>query len=157
MGFFRGPLGKSLSELTVGEKATFTHAVTRQEVLVYMGVSGDMNPLYTDSAYAGRTRYERPIIPANLLAGMAFGAVAQLLPGRGAVARAHQYRMVNTAEVEQELTVRLEVVELRPAERAAVIRYSIANPAGQPVLSGELVVEPPAPLKPILQHAYDNF
>ncbi|MCL5046923.1 MAG: ROK family protein, partial [Actinobacteria bacterium] len=39
-------------------------------VLLYMGVSGDLNPLYTSRNYAGRTHYESPIVPVNLVAGI---------------------------------------------------------------------------------------
>lgn len=157
MGFFRDTLGKSYDELSAGQKASFSRRVTKQDVLQYMGLSGDLNPLYADSAYAGRTRYEQIIVPANMLAGFAMGAVATVLPGLGSLTHSHCYRLVNPAHVGDELVAVLEVVELKPEKRHVVIHYRFHNQEGKEILSGELEVEPPDRLKPILHHAYENF
>lgn len=156
MGFLRGPLGKEARELKVGEKATYRRVVGRTELLTYMGVSGDLNPLYTDSAYAGRTRWGRPVLPPPLLASAAGAAVSQVLPGRGTMVIAHQYKMLAPVQVESELTVHLEVAEIREQTGQVLMRYEMTV-EGQRVLEGELLVEPPHPLKPILDHAYENF
>ncbi|HYF92073.1 MAG TPA: MaoC/PaaZ C-terminal domain-containing protein [Symbiobacteriaceae bacterium] len=157
MGFFRDELGKTYDELSVGQKASFRRLVTKQDVLQYMGLSGDLNPLYADSAYAGRTKYDRPIVPANMLAGFAQGAVANVMPGLGSLTHMHTYRLVNPAVVGDEVTAEMEIVEMKAQSRHVVIRYKQVNQDGKVLLEGELEVEPPAKLKPILHHAYENF
>lgn len=157
MGFFRDELGKTYDELSVGLKATFSRRVTKQDVLQYMGLSGDINPLYADSAYAGRTKYERTIVPANMLAGFAMGAVANVLPGLGSLTHSHSYRLITPPRVGDEITAEMEIVEMKPEQREVVIRYTLRDQANQEVLVGEMVVEPPDRLRPILHHAYENF
>ncbi len=157
MGFFRDKLGKTFDELSVGQKASFSRTVTRQDVLQYMSLSGDLNPLYADSAYAGRTRYERTIVPANLLAGFAMSAVATVLPGLGSLTHAHSYRLIHPPSVGDQVTAEMEIVEMNPANRTVVIRYQIHDQNGTELLQGEMTVEPPDQLKPILHHAYENF
>lgn len=157
MGFFRDELGKTFEELSVGQKASFKRSITKQDVLGYMGLSGDLNPLYADSAYASRTKYDRTICPANMLAGFAMGAVANVLPGLGSLTHAHTYRLHYPAVLGDEMTVDMEIVELKPEVRHVVIRYRQENQNGKLILEGELEVEPPARLKPILHHAYENF
>lgn len=157
MGFFRDELGKTYDELSVGLKASSRRRVTKQDVLQYMGLSGDLNPLYADSAYAGRTRYDRPIVPANMLAGFAMGAVANVMPGLGSLTHSHTYRLVNCAVVGDEVTAEMEIVDVKPQQRHVVIRYKQINQDGKLLLEGEMEVEPPAKLKPILHHAYENF
>ena len=157
MGFFRDELGKTYDELSVGQKASFQRRVTKQDVLQYMGLSGDLNPLYADSAYAGRTKYDRPIVPANMLAGFAMGAVANVMPGLGSLTHAHTYRLHQPAVVGDEVTAEMEIIELKPQNRHVVIRYTQHNQQGRLLLEGEMEVEPPAKLKPILHHAYENF
>ena len=150
-------LGKHLDELKVGDQATYTQRVEEQHVLLYMGVSGDTNPLYIDRHYAGRTRYERPIVPANLVAGFVAGAVSNALPGRGSITLAHTYRLVVPARVGDELTAHLEVLAIRPKEGEAILSSRVTNQAGSVILEGELVVQPPPRLTPILNHMYDNL
>jgi len=157
MGFFRDKTGKTYDELAIGEKAIFARRVTKQDVLQYMGLSGDLNPLYADSAYAGRTRYDRPIVPANMLAGFAMGAVATALPGLGSLTHSHTYRLIRPAHVGDEIRAEMEIVEMKADRRHVVIRYKLQDQDGRDVLSGEMEVEPPAVLKPILHHAYENF
>ncbi len=157
MGFFRDELGQTFDELHVGQKAAFTRRATKQDVLQYMGLSGDLNPLYADSAFAGRTQYEHPIVPANMLAGFAFGAVANVLPGLGSLTHSHSYRMLRPAHVGDEITAEMEIVEMNPGLRRVVIRYRLLDQDGQEHLVGEMEVEPPPKLKPIMHHAYENF
>lgn len=157
MGFFRDELGKTFDELTTGQKASFSRRVTKHDVLQYMGLSGDLNPLYADSAYAGRTKYDRTIVPANMLAGFAMGAVANVLPGLGSLTHSHTYRLINPPRVGDDITAEMEIVEMKPENRRVIIRYQLHDQDGRPVLTGEMEVEPPEKLKPILHHAYENF
>lgn len=157
MGFFRDELGKTYEELSVGLKASFKRRCTKQDVLQYMGLSGDLNPLYADSAYAGRTKYDRPIVPANMLAGFAMGAVANVMPGLGSLTHAHTYRLIHPPVVGDEVTAEMEIVEMNPQTHRVKIHYKQVNQDGKLLLEGEMEVEPPAKLKPILHHAYENF
>lgn len=157
MGFFRAELGRTYEELSIGQKASFSRRITKQDVLQYMGLSGDLNPLYADSIYAGRTPYGHPIVPANMLAGFVMGAVATVLPGLGSLTYAHTYRFLSPARVGDLITAEMEIVDLKPAERRAVIRYRLLDEEAHERLVGEIEVEPPAALGPILPHAYENF
>lgn len=152
-----GHLGKRFDELQVGDKGSNTVRVTEQDVLLYMGVSGDLNPLYNDTTYAGRTKYERPVVPVNLIAGLVAGAISRELPGRGTVTISHHYRMVQPAHCGDELTVSIQVVELRDRREEAVLRTEVTNVKGETIVVGELVVEPPPKLKQLQQHVYESF
>ncbi|MFZ5813807.1 MAG: MaoC/PaaZ C-terminal domain-containing protein [Bacillota bacterium] len=157
MTFFRDELGKTYDELAVGQKATLSRRVTKQDVLQYMSLSGDLNPLYGDSAYAGRTKYEHPIVPANMLAGFAMGAVASACPGLGSLTYSHSYRLVRPPRVGDEVTVEMEIVALKPESQHVIIDYVMHDQDGRELLSGTMEVEPPQKLKPILHHEYESF
>jgi 3-hydroxybutyryl-CoA dehydratase len=157
MGFFRNELGRTYDELNVGDRATVSRPVTKADVLQYMGLSGDLNPLYADSAYAGRTKYERLIVPANMLAGFAMGAVANVLPGLGSLTHAHTYRLLHSPQVGDQISAEMEITEMWPDTRRVIIRYRLQDQEGRDVLTGEMEVEPPEQLRPIMHHAYENF
>jgi 3-hydroxybutyryl-CoA dehydratase len=120
-------------------------------------LTGDLNPLYADSAYAGRTKHERPIVPANMLAGFVMGAVANVLPGLGSLTHAHTYRLLHLPQVGDQITGEMAIAEMWPDRRRVIIRYQLQDQEGREVLAGELEVEPPEQLRPILHHAYENF
>ncbi|MFZ5823036.1 MAG: MaoC/PaaZ C-terminal domain-containing protein [Bacillota bacterium] len=157
MTFFRDELGKTYDELAVGQKANFSRRVTKQDVLQYMSLSGDLNPLYGDAAYAGRTKYEHTIVPANMLAGFAMGAVATVMPGLGSLTYAHSYRLTAPPRVGDEVTVEMEIVALKPERQHVIIDYVMHDQTGRELQSGTMEVEPPQKLKPILHHDYESF
>lgn len=157
MTFFRGELGKTFEELSQGEKAVFSRQVTKQDVLQYMSLSGDLNPLYGDAAYAARTRYQTMVVPANMLAGFVMGAVATVLPGLGSLTHSHSYRLVKPPRVGDLVTAEMEVVSLRPQQRLVEIQYRLVDQHGAELLVGEMVVEPPQPLQPMVVHEYESF
>lgn len=157
MTFFRDELGKTYEELSIGLKAAFARRVTKQDVLQYMSLSGDLNPLYGDGAYAGRTRYQHPIVPANMLAGFAMGAVATVLPGLGSLTYAHSYQLARPPRVGDEVTVEMEIVALKPESQHVIIDYVMHDQQGQELQRGTMEVEPPQRLKPILHHDYESF
>lgn len=157
MTFFRDELGKTFDELAVGQKATFTRRVTKQDVLQYMSLSGDLNPLYGDGSYAGRTRYEHPIVPANMLAGFAMGAVATVLPGLGSLTYSHSYKLSRPPRVGDDVTAEMEIVALKPDLQHVIIDYTMHDQEGRELLTGTMEVEPPQKLKPILHHDYESF
>src|SRR5690606_19003357 len=72
-----------LSDLTIGQRAAITRRITPREVLLYMGATGDLNPIYLDRNYAARTPLGEPVVPAVLLSGYVFALLTQRLPGPG--------------------------------------------------------------------------
>lgn len=157
MSFFRDELGMSFDRLSIGQKATFSRRVTKQDVLQYMSLSGDLNPLYGDATYAGRTTYGHPIVPANMLAGFAMGAVASVLPGLGSLTHAHSYRLAHAPQIGDEITVEMEIVALKPDEQRVVMEYTMRDQTGRELQQGSMEVEPPQRLKPVLRHEYESF
>lgn len=157
MTFFRGELGKGFEQLSVGDQAAFSRQVTKQDVLQYMSLSGDLNPLYGDEIYAGRTTYGHPIVPANMLAGFAMGAVATVLPGLGSLTHGHSYQLAHPPQVGDEVTIQMEIVALKPVEQRVIIEYQMRDQHGQELQRGSMEVEPPQRLKPTLNHEYESF
>lgn len=157
MSLFRTEIGRTIAELTVGERASFSRTITKQDVLQYMSLAGDLNPLYVDTHWAGRTKWESPIVPANMLAGFAMGAVASVLPGPGSLTIAHHYRLLKAPRVGDQITAEMAITEIRASQNQVVIQYRQVDQTGQMVLEGELTVEPPEAPRPIVPHAYETF
>ncbi|HLO02479.1 MAG TPA: MaoC family dehydratase N-terminal domain-containing protein [Symbiobacteriaceae bacterium] len=157
MSLFRTEIGRTIAELTVGERASFTRTITKQDVLQYMSLAGDLNPLYVDTHWAGRTKWESPIVPANMLAGFAMGAVASALPGPGSLTLAHSYRLLKAPRVGDQITAEMAITEIRAPQNQVVLQYRQVDQTGQAVLEGELTVEPPEAPRPIVPHAYETF
>jgi 3-hydroxybutyryl-CoA dehydratase len=71
--------------LTVGTVATFSKAVTQEDIDLFARVTGDTNPLHSDATYAARTRFKSPIAHGMFGAGVISAALGTKLAPQSVV------------------------------------------------------------------------
>ena len=62
-------LGRKIEEISVGEKLKLTEKIEDKDLLLYLGLTNDGNPLYIQHDFASQTSYEKPIVPTIMLTG----------------------------------------------------------------------------------------
>ena len=146
-----------LQELSIGQQAAMTRRITPREVLLCMGATGDLNPIYLDRNYAARTPLGEPVVPAVLLAGYVFSLLTQRLPGPGTVSVSQTFHFLQPVRIGDTVTVTAEVVALDHVRGRVRLRISARNQRGQEVLSGDAEVLPPHDLRPVLSEAFEGY
>src|SRR5690606_7057773 len=146
-----------LQELTIGQRAAITRKATAREVLLYMGATGDLNPIYLDRNYAARTPLGEPVVPAVLLAGYVFALLTQRLPGPGTVSLSQSLLFLHPVRIGDTVTVTAEVTAIDKARGRVRLRLVARNQRGQEVLSGDAEVLPPHDLRPVLSEAFEDY
>ncbi len=71
-------IGRLISDISVGEKLVLTEAIEDKDLLLYLGLTNDANPLYIQHDYASQTPLKRPIVPAIMLTGMITSAISNI-------------------------------------------------------------------------------
>lgn len=61
---------KHWDDIHVGDQETFTKTMTQTDMILWVGLTGDMNPVHIDKEYAATTRFKDVIIPGLLVAGL---------------------------------------------------------------------------------------
>jgi len=61
-------VGRSISELEVGQTATFTRAFSEEDVKKFADLTWDHNPYHTVPAFAAKGRFKKPIVHGLLVA-----------------------------------------------------------------------------------------
>ncbi len=136
-------LGKTVDELAVGDRAAITKIVTDADIHLYMGITGDINPLYVDESYAAGTRYRGRIAPGTLTAGLVVAVISTKLPGPGTILEHQEFRFTAPVRPGDAITAFVEVVEVLPSRGRARLRTLCKNQDGTSVLEGETIVLPP--------------
>ena len=77
--------GPNEAGVSVGDEATFERTVLQEHVDQYAAVTGDMNPLHFDKAYAESTVFGHLITHGGIQSGALNALVAMKLPGPGSV------------------------------------------------------------------------
>ena len=61
---------KHWDDINVGDVETFTKTLTQTDMTLWVGLTGDMNPVHIDKEYAATTRFKDVIIPGLMVAGL---------------------------------------------------------------------------------------
>ncbi|WP_040207678.1 MaoC/PaaZ C-terminal domain-containing protein [Neobacillus jeddahensis] len=150
-------LGRRIEEITVGEKLSLTEKIEDKDLLLYLGLTDDANPLYIQHDYASQTPFEKPIVPSIMLTGMITSAISKYLPGPGSHVISHDLEFLKPVYHYANIEFLLEVIEVLNAEHVIVIKVVGKNEKNESVIHGKIKVCPPHRLEDIHGKALDNF
>ena len=136
--------GRNINELVVGEKLTITEKIEDKDLLLYLGLTNDNNPLYIQHDFASKTIYEKPIVPPIMLMGIITAAISKYLPGPGAYITKQNISFPAPAYHYSTLKFTFEVIEIDVDENEVVISVTAKNEQNNTVLAGTFYVNPPA-------------
>jgi acyl dehydratase len=71
--------------IAVGQRASRCLTLTAEHVHKFAEISGDLNPLHFDAAFAARTKFGRLVVQGGLTTGLLHALVAMDMPGPGTV------------------------------------------------------------------------
>ncbi len=141
------PRGKKFDEFEVGaEFSTASRTVTETDVVMFMYLSGDFNPLHNNEEYMKGTQFKTRIAQGTLSLIIAQGLANQLGIFEGTTIAVLSKTMRFTAPVffGDTLTLRLKVLKKKETQKAdrGVITFetSVLNHNNIPVLEGEWVI-----------------
>jgi acyl dehydratase len=135
-------IGKTIAELTPGDRAELTRVVGPGDVASFVEAVGDFNPVHSDPAYAAATPFKVPITPGIYTAGLISAVIGTQLPGPGAIYLSQSLKFVKPVKVGDRITARVEIIEVIRERNRLRLQTVCVNQDGQEVLSGEAWVMP---------------
>jgi phosphate acetyltransferase len=131
---------RTFEELRIGESASQTRTVTRDDIALFAILSGDVNPIHP--GYLGS-------LTASSMWGGAFASavLGTKLPGPGTSYVGQSMRLNRAINVGDVISTTLTVREKRPDTKTVVLDWESVDQAGEKVMSG--VAEVIAPTEKI--------
>lgn len=137
---------KYLSEFAVGETfTTLSRTVTETDVVLFAGITGDMNPIHTDKVYAESLPFKSRIAHGLLGAGIATGLWGRmgLVDGSAIAALSTEWKFVGAIKLGDTVHCEIEVLEAKrsnskPDRGVLNIGYKIINQDGQLCQTGSM-------------------
>ena len=77
--------GYNIEDLSVGQSASMAKTVTETDIILFSGVSTDVNPVHLNEEWAKTTMFKGRIAHGMLSAGFISAVLANKLPGAGTV------------------------------------------------------------------------
>ncbi|MDQ7988457.1 MAG: bifunctional enoyl-CoA hydratase/phosphate acetyltransferase [Candidatus Dactylopiibacterium sp.] len=133
----------TFDEIKVGDGATLSRTIRREDIQLFAAVSGDLNPSHLDELYA------RDLPGGEITAhGMLTGAIISALlgnqfPGPGTTYVRQDLRFLHPVHMGDTLCVRLTCTERIAATRQLVIACQVSNQDDVAIAEGEAVVTAP--------------
>ncbi|WLR44163.1 MaoC/PaaZ C-terminal domain-containing protein [Bacillus carboniphilus] len=150
-------LGRTFEEITLGEKLTLTEKVEDKDLLLYLGLTNDANPLFIQHDYATQTTFEKPVVPSIMLTGIVLSAVSKYLPGPGSYIQSQQIDFLAPVYHYEVIHFLFEVVDKDEKLKRISIKVQVKNEEGKEVLTGRMSVCPPQKMKKMDGKSLENF
>lgn len=122
-------------DMAVGRYEAFSHTITADEVDAFGHLSGDLNPLHMDAEFAKRSPFRQRVAHGMLTAAKVSTAHTRLT-GPGFVYVGQELRFLAPAFIGDTITVKVTIVETKPAKRILVMDTTVHNQRGGLLLSG---------------------
>lgn len=129
-------------ELTVGMERSRSKVITRAEIALFGEVSGDMNPVHFDDAYASETPFGGVIAHGMIAAGLISAVLGQDLPGPGTIYLGQTLKFRAPVRPDDEVVATVRVADIC-REKGRVTFECRCRVGDAVVVEGEATVLPP--------------
>ena len=135
--------GKSINEINIGDKSSYSRTVTETDVVLFGGVSGDLNPAHFNEEYCKETMFKGRIAHGMLSAGYISTVLGMQLPGPGTIYLSQEVKFIAPVRFGDTITATVEVVEKIEDKNRIVLETICVNQQGKVVIKGKAIVMPP--------------
>ena len=131
--------GLFFEDLTVGQSAEIVRVVGAADIEAFAAVSGDINPVHLDEAYAASTPFGGRIAHGMLAAAYISAVLGTKLPGPGAIYLSQTMRFRRPVRIGDAVTARVTVKALDEA-KAHVTFETVCLVGAKAVVDGEAMI-----------------
>ena len=130
-------------QLHPGMSASIAKTVTEADIILFAGISTDVNPAHLDEEYAKGTMFGGRIAHGMLSAGFISAVLANHLPGPGTIYLSQTLKFKAPVRPGDTVRATVTVKEVNVA-RNRVTLDTVCTVAGKVVIEGECQMMPPA-------------
>jgi 3-hydroxybutyryl-CoA dehydratase len=152
-------MGRNIHTIRVGEKLELTKKIEDKDILLYLGLTDDANPLFIQHDYASQTPVQKPIVPQIMITGIITSAISKYLPGPGSSIVNQHLHFLKPLYHYGTLTLLLETIVVNEDEHYVELKVEGKDEFGNIVVNGTMGICPPHELKPITYNTgtFENF
>jgi len=136
-------IGKTINEIKIGDKSSYSRTVCEADVILFGGVSGDLNPAHFNEEYSKNTMFKGRIAHGMLSAGYISTVLGMHLPGPGTIYLSQELKFTAPVKFGDTITATVEVIEKLEEKNRLILETICTNQKGDIVVKGKAVVMPP--------------
>lgn len=135
--------GYYLDDLKVGMTAVYAKTITDADIVLFAGISGDINPVHLNHEFASETMFEGRIAHGMLSASFISTVIGTKLPGPGAIYLSQTLKFKAPVRAGDTVQARTTITEVVPEKRRVAMR-TVCSVGDKVVIEGDALVMVPA-------------
>jgi acyl dehydratase len=142
-GDMTGDRGERLAryeDFQVGQRASFSKTLGEADIALFIGITGDVNPLHVDERFAASTFFGSRIAHGLLAGSLISTVIGTRLPGTGAIYRSQSFEFLRPTRIGDTLTAWVEVRAIDPQRELLELATGVDNQRGERVIDGRAAV-----------------
>jgi 3-hydroxybutyryl-CoA dehydratase len=128
-------------DIKIGDEASLTRTITEAHIVLYAGLTGDMNPVHMDAEQAGQSMFKERIAHGMLVAGLISAVLGNQLPGPNCIYLGQDLKFTAPVKIGDTVTVVVTVTDKRDDKRIIKLRTIVSNQNGETVIDGNAVMK----------------
>lgn len=134
--------GYYFEDLEEGMTDVYGKTITDADIVMFAGISGDINPVHLNHEFASQTMFEGRIAHGMLTASFISTVIGTKLPGPGCIYVGQSLRFKAPVRAGDTVRARVTVAKLVPEKRFAELK-TVCTVGDKVVLDGEATVMVP--------------
>lgn len=126
---------KHWDDIPLDAVETFTKTISETDMILWVGLVGDLNPMHIDKVYAKTTRFKDVIVPGLMVAGLLSTVMTQSTFGN--VYSGQTLKFLKPVYVGDTITAVATVIEKMEEKHRVKIKTECFNQDGELVITGE--------------------
>lgn len=131
-----------VDQLQPGMTASTAKTVTETDIILFAGISTDINPAHLDEEYSKTTMFGGRIAHGMLSAGFISAVLANQLPGPGTIYMSQSLKFKAPVRPGDTVRATVTVKEVNVAKNRVTLD-TVCTVAGKTVIEGECMMMPP--------------
>ncbi len=136
-------IGRTISEISIGDTASFGKTFTEADVYQFTGIIGNFNPTHLNKEFAAKTPSGKRTVPQMLVAGLVSKILGTEYPGNGTVHVAQELEFLKPVFMGDTIEATVEVTKIDGKLNRVWFDFKCVNRDGDLVLTGETEIIPP--------------
>ncbi|WP_308895204.1 MaoC family dehydratase [Candidatus Desulfosporosinus nitrosoreducens] len=135
---------KTWEDLKVGDSTNYAKTITSADIVMWCGLTGDMNPIHLDREYSKKTQFKDIIVPGIYVLGFVSATLGKIL---GSIYASQSVRFTQPVYVNDTVSAESTIIEKLEKKRMLKLHTRCLNQKDEVVLDGEALLYIPQPEK----------
>lgn len=136
-------LGKTINDMQVGDTSSFSKTVSEADIVLFGGISGDLNPAHFNEEYAKNTMFKTRIAHGMLCASFFSTVLGVQMPGPGTIYLSQEVKFLKPVYIGDTVTATVKVMEIITEKNRVWMETVAVNQNNEEVIVGKALVMPP--------------